>query len=195
MEAQDPLKDLADIHLPDPVSLWPLAPGWWVVVALACAALIYAGFRYAAHWRHQKRLRGALNELDRAYHDYQAARAQGLDHNTVGLAFLHGCNEVLKRVALLHHQPPQVARLHGEAWLSFLDLQGDTTDFTNGPGRILGDGGYRPTFNGDVEALHTLCARWVRLAYAKAGKRPQRASRKASRPVSTKPHAQERMKA
>jgi hypothetical protein len=175
MEAQDPLKDLADIHLPDPVSLWPLAPGWWGLVALALAALAYAGFRYAGHWRRQQRLKGALRELDVAYQRYQSARTQSQDGNAAGLAFLHACNEVLKRVALLHHPATQVARLHGEAWLSFLDLHGNTSDFGNGSGRILGDGGYRPAFNGDVEALHTLCTRWVRQAYAQTGPRRERA--------------------
>jgi hypothetical protein len=191
MEAEDPLKDLADIHLPDPVSLWPLAPGWWVLAALALAALVYGGFRYAAHWRRQKRLQGALRELDHAYDGYQAARAQGLDGSAAGLEFLHGSNVVLKRVALLHHPATQVARLHGEAWLSFLDLKGDTTDFSAGPGRILGDGGYRPAFNGDVDALHALCARWVRHAYA----RPRRAPRKATRLKPKPPHVPERMEA
>ncbi|MDR0779220.1 MAG: DUF4381 domain-containing protein [Pseudomonadales bacterium] len=181
MEAQDPLKDLADIHLPDPVSLWPLALGWWVLAAFALALLVYAGLRYAIHWRGQQRLKAALRELDGAYHRYQqTARSQGLGGNAAGLEFLHGCNAVLKRVALLHHPAPVVARLHGEAWLGFLDSRGNTHDFSTGSGRILGDGGYRPTFNGDAAALHTLCARWVRHAYRSTDRSTDRSTGRAN---------------
>ena len=33
-DLQEQLKDLRDIHLPDPVSIWPLAPGWWALMIL-----------------------------------------------------------------------------------------------------------------------------------------------------------------
>jgi hypothetical protein len=39
----DPLAALRDIHLPEAVSFWPLAPGWWIalgiMVGLAVAIL------------------------------------------------------------------------------------------------------------------------------------------------------------
>jgi hypothetical protein len=41
----DPLAQLRDIHLPEAVSWWPLAPGWWVL-----AALLVAGFAYTGHY-------------------------------------------------------------------------------------------------------------------------------------------------
>ena len=30
----DPLAQLRDIHLPEPILWWPLAPGWWVLIVL-----------------------------------------------------------------------------------------------------------------------------------------------------------------
>lgn len=171
MEAEDPLKDLADIHLPDPVSLWPPAPGWWVLGVVLLAILVYAVLCLIAHWRQQKRLRAALRELDGAHRTYHDARAQGADANACGLAYLQDCNTVLKRVALLHSPTDAVARLYGEAWLQFLDAQGDTQEFSRGAGRILGDGGYRPTFDGDVDAIHALCAEWIRHVYQEEERR------------------------
>jgi hypothetical protein len=36
------LAQLRDIHHPDPISWWPLAPGWWAlaVLLLVCSALV-----------------------------------------------------------------------------------------------------------------------------------------------------------
>lgn len=36
----DPLSQLRDIHTPDPISWWPLAPGWWILAGLIILGLI-----------------------------------------------------------------------------------------------------------------------------------------------------------
>ena len=64
MNPNDPLADLADIHLPNSISAWPLAPGWWVLIILACAGLV-ALFILWSKW-HASRLyrRQALAQLN-----------------------------------------------------------------------------------------------------------------------------------
>lgn len=39
-EIQAQLENLRDIRLPDPIGWWPLAPGWWMLLALVCAAVL-----------------------------------------------------------------------------------------------------------------------------------------------------------
>ncbi len=39
--ANDPLAQLRDIHLPDPISWWPPAPGWWVLAVVVLALLFF----------------------------------------------------------------------------------------------------------------------------------------------------------
>ena len=42
----DPLSELRDIHLPDPVSWWPPAPGWWIAVGIGFGLLAAAGIGF-----------------------------------------------------------------------------------------------------------------------------------------------------
>lgn len=161
MEAEDPLSELADIHLPDAVTFWPPAPGWWVLAALVLVALFVLYRRQLARVFLRRRLGSALRELDKAYAAFQSAT----ERNAAGLQLLQTCNAVLKRVALVHYADPELPRLSGRAWLRFLDTQLESADFTAGAGQVLGDGMYRPTFDADAEALLALCKRWVEHAY------------------------------
>ena len=65
MNNPDPLADLRDIHLPEAISIWPLAPGWFVVIALCLAAIAWLAWRL--NHRHRSRLyrRQALQKLQR----------------------------------------------------------------------------------------------------------------------------------
>jgi hypothetical protein len=161
MEAEDPLSELADIHLPDAVGFWPPAPGWWVLAALAILALVLLYRRQLARIFVRRRLGSALRELDTAYRTFEA----GSDRNADGLQLLHTFNAVLKRVALVHFNDPELPRLSGRAWLRFLDEMSGGNEFSAGAGQALGDGHYRPVFDADAGALHALCRRWVEQAY------------------------------
>lgn len=161
MEAEDPLSELADIHLPDAVGFWPPAPGWWVLAALAILALVLLYRRQLARLFLRRRLGSALRELDAAYQAFEA----GNDRNADGLKMLHTFNAILKRVALVHFSEPELPRLSGRAWLRFLDEKSGGNEFTTGAGQALGDGIYRPTFYADAAALHALCRRWIEQCY------------------------------
>lgn len=55
MEAEDPLSQLADIHLPADVSFWPPAPGWWVLAALLMCGLCLLGLVQFRRWQQRQR--------------------------------------------------------------------------------------------------------------------------------------------
>ncbi|WP_421999197.1 DUF4381 domain-containing protein [Reyranella sp.] len=111
------LANLRDLALPPDVSLWPPAPGWWVLAAALLALVllvVLAGVQ--RYWRNAYR-REALRMLaDAAASDISA---------------------VLKRAALVAWPRAEVAPLSGEAWLAFLDRSGRTTAFSSGPGRAI----------------------------------------------------------
>jgi hypothetical protein len=175
MEAEDPLSQLADIHLPDAVSMWPPAPGWWLLAALFLGALVLLCMVQFRRWQQRQRLVVVLTELAQARAAWNQADAA--NHNTAGLALLYAINSLLKRVALLHFPEAQVAPLVGSAWLRFLDTHGATADFSNGVGRVLADGEYRPVFDADADALCQLARRWIEQQY----QRPRQTGKAAAR--------------
>ena len=76
---------------------------------------------------------------------------------------LRQLSQLLREVALQAHPWEQVACLNGKRWLEFLDKTGDTTQFTKGPGKILGDGPYRPPSEPLNSHLFALCQEWIQL--------------------------------
>lgn len=105
------LTALAPAHAPPPPSLWPLAPGWWVLAGLAVAITASALWWWRAP--HLRRRRGALRELRRI-------RTADADPQTSARAI----ESLLRRYAVAVFGRERVARLAGEAWLAFLGTEG-----------------------------------------------------------------------
>lgn len=153
MPATNPLADLRDIHLPEPVSWWPPAPGWWLLAALTL--VVIAGLLWL--WRYRRRStprRAALAELARL----RAAFRRDGD----GTAVATGISALLRRLALAHFPRTQVAGLVGDAWLQFLDRTGGDNQFSAGPGRALIRAPYRPTEAFEIEALLNVVETWIK---------------------------------
>lgn len=116
MFEQLPLKD---IHLPDPVSWWPPAPGWWLLPVVL--VLLYALGRVLAgtlrRRRERRRLRHqALAELARIERDLDDTGnlAGALEHASV----------LLRRVALTVFPGDRVAGRVGREWVDWLRKTG-----------------------------------------------------------------------
>ncbi|MGB1262000.1 MAG: DUF4381 domain-containing protein [Cognaticolwellia sp.] len=97
----DPLAQLKDIHLPADVHNYPVAPGWWLLMAAVLALIIFGLIK----WRHyvvkRKAKKNALKQL-----------ASATDNSaTVAL---------LKWAALQYFPRQQVAHLTGDNFKAFL---------------------------------------------------------------------------
>lgn len=149
-----PLDQLADIHLPDSVSWWPLAPGWWILIALFIAITVGLFF-----WRKRKVKRRyrhhAITLLQQAYAQYQRDQQAAV--------YLQQASELLRRVARTSYGSTFDASIKGDAWLHWLDQTCPTVkqQFANGSGQILLTGPYQKNPQVDVDQLHKLCLEWI----------------------------------
>lgn len=152
MNAADPLAQLRDIHLPDPVSWWPPAPGWWVVTLLALAAISLGIFFIRKLWLRNRYRRAALREL----HDL------GTNPQNDQKELLKKLSTLLRRVAVQAYGRNEVAPLSGDRWLEFLDRTGQTNQFSQGAAKVLGSGLYQSTIEADMEQVRKLIQRWIK---------------------------------
>ena len=104
------LAGLHDIHLPDPVAWWPLAPGWWALLSLALIAT--ACIIFVQHQRRRSLKQAALRELailEKTHSDAGSIQALATE---VGV--------LVRRVALSLPGGKQYANVHGQRWSDYL---------------------------------------------------------------------------
>ncbi|MEX1033661.1 MAG: DUF4381 domain-containing protein [Cellvibrionaceae bacterium] len=156
---EDPLAQLRDIHVPDPVSWWPPAPGWWIVAILILAALGLAWWLRRQYRARNAYRRAARHELAQAWD--RLRRDGNLDR------YIEALGQILRRAALVAFPRQRVNGLHGEAWLRFLDEslpanKGSAEPFSQGPGHDLLVLPYRPVDpSRNLEPLHNLVMDWL----------------------------------
>jgi len=149
MNPQDPLAALRPLHLPDAVSWWPPAPGWWVLALLVLTLAVWLGRWALKRYRHNAYRRAALAELE-ALRSAQTA------------LFAQHANVLLRRVAIQAFPQTEVRRLSGGEWLGFLDEHLKQPMFASALGEDLLQAAYADQHKYDTEALYQACARWIR---------------------------------
>lgn len=148
---QQLLSQLKDIHTPNAISMWPATLAWYVVFAAILAILIYAAIRLFQLYFKKRRKQQIINLLDLIVARYPK-------NPTVALADL---SILIRRIALSQYKRAEVAKLHNEEWLNFLDHATQTTEFSNGIGRILLTAPYQKSVNVNIQALANLIERWI----------------------------------
>lgn len=120
---------------------WPLAPGWWVAIAIALVACVIAAWRVNSQRRKNAYRRAALAELE-------AGNAAGLP-------------TLLKRVALSAYPRTEVAGLAGDDWIAFLNREAPGC-FDDAAAKELLCLSYAPESDGKTsDRLADACRRWI----------------------------------
>lgn len=147
---------LRDIHLPDAISWWPPAPGWWIL--LGCLIFISLVFFLIKKIHQKKKLqKAALAELKTIRSNYEN------DKNNTRLA--QSISVLLRRASISFYPRHNIASLTGEQWLQHLDNTSDKKGFISTEGQVLLTAPYMPDDNDeiiDANSLVSLCETWIR---------------------------------
>lgn len=149
-----PLDQLADIHLPDGVSWWPLAPGWWILLTLIIVTAIgIFMWRLRKQQNHYRVV--ALHQLAGIYADYQQTQNAA--------AYLQALSLLLRRTALTAYPHSFNASIKGTDWLNWLDAVCPTLDqkFSDEAGQSLLSSAYQKNPQIDAARLQQLCTDWI----------------------------------
>ena len=155
----DPLAELRDIHLPEAVSYWPLAPGWWLLlvsVLLLAGLIVWTVRRY----RRNAYRRAAVRELDKVYQQYMSD-VKGSTASDAGHNYLQRVNRLLKQVYFTHGVS-QVAGLSSDGWISELQRVAPGVSMDCFTGRLADLYRPEPEVTGqDIERMQQELRRWL----------------------------------
>lgn len=153
MAKTEPLAQLRDIHLPESIGWWPLAPGWYGLMVLVVVLMI--GFAYFLYKKHVHALpkKQALGLLKIYKEQYDKDKNTQLASARI--------SELLKRVALVYYPRAEVASMHGEAWLEFLNQTCKGVDFKPVKSMLL-DSPFKTSETLNLNPLITRAEKWIK---------------------------------
>jgi Domain of unknown function (DUF4381) len=155
--------DLRDIHLPDPVSWWPIAPGWWIVLAslILFITIIFVARKFYISRQLRRDIKAELERIKKQYQQTQ---------NKTQLA--KALSILLRRASISYYPKADIAGLIGKDWLAYLDsthtCSSANKNFQSDIGQVLLTAPYIPEENNidfDAQALIQLSESWLRSSH------------------------------
>jgi len=161
---------LRDIHLPEAVSWWPPAIGWWLTPLLVVLLVLGA---FALRRVLRKRRQSAHKKIARA--ELQRIK-QHYANSADALHSLRELSILLRRVALSYLPREHSASLTGEAWIAKLNQLAPHTAFNQQHLELLSRGVYQPQLEVDLTPLLNQCEQWLQQlpTHAPTGPRNER---------------------
>lgn len=159
---------LRDIHLPDGVSWWPPAPGWWVLLVVSLLATLAVWFFIRNKLKAEDHsISHAIRQLDKLVERKDITDEQ----------LIRQLSKLLRRASMSLYGRKKIAGLAGEDWLAFLDSKwvanrshskkqknkdaSKPTAFQRGKGRVLLDQPYKKQTEYERSQLIKLVRQWL----------------------------------
>lgn len=145
---EDNLPELRDIHLPEGVSAWPPAYGWWVILALIVGLLL--AVELVLIMRRKSKKLYALRLLNEIHCNNSVRSAVEM-------------SEILRRICVYKYE--EAATLMGREWLDFLNNH-CSLKLGGKAAELLIDAPYvKPNVKGfhsaDVSVIRNFCRQWI----------------------------------
>jgi hypothetical protein len=149
-----PIQDLPirDIHLPQEISWFPPAMGWWLLIIFV-PILSYFFIALIQRLLQKTAIKDAKKLLKKLQ----------INENLTPLEKVIELSSLLRRVAVSSDSKTNVGGLTGRAWLDYLDQSLKDAPFKNGVGRCLADAPYQKELSPDLDltALFELAKIWL----------------------------------
>jgi len=144
---------LRDIHLPDAISWWPPAIGWWILLALILLSLyllpkLYRRLTYVS----LNTL--CLKDLEIIQSAYKAEKN--------ALESIQALSKLLRQISMTYNDRDKVAHLTGEQWTNTLNALTEKDYFTDEHKKQLMNAPYQKESNIDIEGLFTVTQQWIK---------------------------------
>ena len=146
------LSQLKDIHLPNAISDWPMAFGWWTLLVITLLSVIAALY----FWRYFK----AQNANKKAALYLLGLKYEQFKDNADSQKFLQNCNQILKRYCI--KQYPAAVSLSGLAWTDFLIRHSEKAFFNEELTHAMSEGLYQAHCQYNADELYSACSSWLK---------------------------------
>jgi len=152
---------LRDIHLPDPVSWWPPAIGWWLLLALLILLpiIIWAMRKLKARQALRKQALAELSSIETNFDQHQNSQQ-----------LVSELSILLRRICISRFPRHDVAGLNGEAWTDFLNSQANSFDAETSQALISGP--FQKQCDISSQTLISACRHWIEQLQSNKGTQP-----------------------
>ena len=152
--AEQLARQLRGIDMPEAVSWWPLAIGWWFVIALCLLIIFYLAYKITSKIKQNKYRKIATKELQVAFNYWQ--------QNNSTVDYLHTSNSILKRVIKKIEHASNITNVNksGEDWSTILQQysQRPLSELTVS---ALSHGCYQANPDIDIPHVHEQIKTWL----------------------------------
>ena len=143
---------LRDIHLPDAISWWPPAIGWWILVALVIAAFIFIPKLYR---------RVTFTPLKKVANNTFKKILVKYKNNNDDALFIVETSQLLRQIAMSYYGREDVAQLTGEKWIQALNELTEQEHFNDKIKQTLISAPYLKNSHIDAEQLINAVQNWL----------------------------------
>ena len=145
-------EQLRDVHLPEAVSWWPLAIGWWILGFLAIIAIAVLAYIVLRRIKKNRYRALAKTELMACLSRWKK------DQDTA--VYLQSVNSVLKRTIMKNNPHSRLLNLTGKHWVKGLNQTGPMklSDETQ---TALAQACYQENPQTDVEHVNSNIKQWL----------------------------------
>jgi uncharacterized protein DUF4381 len=164
--------NLRDIHLPEPISWWPLAPGWWLLL-VSVLLILCALYLTIKIYRSRQLKRDIKAELEHIKQQFQQTQSKSQLAKSLSI--------LLRRASISYYPKANIAGLTGEHWLTYLDKtnikRSEKISFKTNAGKILLSAPYLPEnkkLDFDAQFLIDLCESWLLAPHKKMVVEPEK---------------------